>query len=89
MISRTTARFRKAFGALPVHVQERARKAYQQFRDDPQHPSLHFKPVHATQPIYSARVSLGYRALGVREGELILWFWIGSHDEYERLIQDL
>jgi hypothetical protein len=34
-------------------------------------------------------VGLGYRALGVREGETMVWFWIGSHAEYDRLVRGL
>ena len=52
-------------------------------------PGLHFKKVHATRPIYSARVGLGYRALAVRDGDTVIWFWIGAHDEYERLLRTL
>jgi hypothetical protein len=70
-------------------VQRQARAAYKLFAADPNHPSLRFKQVHATRPIYSARVGLGYRALGVREGEDVVWFWIGSHAEYDRLIDSL
>ncbi len=86
MRSHTTERFRKAFSALPPHVQRQARRAYRQFVADPAHPSLQFKQVHPSRPIYSARVSLGYRALGVREGDDLIWFWIGSHADYDRLI---
>ena len=68
MRSRTTRRFRKAFERLPHPVQRQARRAFDTFRADPQHPSLHFKRVHGTEPIYSVRVSTGYRALGVRQG---------------------
>ena len=89
MTSHTTARFRKAFAALPAPVQQRARQAYSLFRDDPAHPSLRFKQVHATRQIYSVRVGLGYRALAVREQEDLLWFWIGTHAEYDQLIQTL
>ncbi len=39
------------------------------------------------EPIYSVRVSLGWRALGLREGDAIFWFWIGSHADYARLLQ--
>jgi len=52
----TTKRFREAFAALPPQVQAQARLAYQLFRQDPHHPSLRFKQVHASRPIYSARV---------------------------------
>ena len=86
MKSRTTAAFRRAFEALPEDVRGQARRAYAQFRFDPQHPGLRFKPVHATRPIYSVRVGIHFRALGIVAGEEIVWFWIGSHDDYERLI---
>jgi len=85
----TTERFRRALQDLPVAVQQRARRAYATFRQDPRHPSLRFKQVHPTRPIYSARIGLGYRALGVREGETIIWFWIGSHADYDRLLASL
>jgi len=85
----TTERFRRAQGALPVDVQRRARRAYAIFRQDPDHPGLRFKPVHATRPIYSARIGLGYRALAVRDGETWVWFWIGNHGDYDRLLRNL
>ncbi len=86
MISHTTERFRRAFSQLPEHIQRQARETYRLFRDNPHHPSLWFRQVHPRRPIYSARISLNYRALGVREGDEIIWFWIGPHAEYERLI---
>jgi hypothetical protein len=51
---------------------------------DPDHPSLHFKKVGSYR---SVRVGLAYRALGIVDEEAVIWFWIGSHDEYERLIR--
>ncbi|PYM73218.1 MAG: hypothetical protein DME10_10700, partial [Candidatus Rokuibacteriota bacterium] len=82
MTSRTTERFRSAYANLPDQVRRRVREAYRRFRDNPRHPSLQFRQVHTARPIYSARVGLGYRALAVIEGELIIWFWIGTHAEY-------
>jgi hypothetical protein len=87
--SRTTARFRAAFERLPESVRRRARISYALFRRDPQYPSLRFKQVHAARPIYSVRIGLGYRALGVRDGDEVIWFWIGSHADYDRLLGDL
>jgi len=87
--SRTTERFRKALEQLPPAIQERARRAYRLFRRDPSHPSLRFKPVHANRPIYSVRVGLGYRALGIREQEEMIWFWIGSHADYDQLLRSV
>lgn len=86
MTSRTTRRFRDAYAELPEYVRTQARAAYRQFQRDPHHPSLRFRQVHPTRPIYSARVGLGYRALAVRDGETVVWFWVGSHAEYDRLI---
>lgn len=88
MISKTTERFRKAYARLPESVRRRAREAYRLFRENPAHPSLRFKPVHATRPIYSARGGLGYRALGVLDGDAILWFWIGTHADYDELLRN-
>jgi hypothetical protein len=86
LISRTTQRFRKALAALPEPVRAQAQLAYRLFQQDPWHPGLQFKQVHSSKPIYSARVGLGYRALGVRDDGDIIWFWIGSHADYDRLI---
>lgn len=72
MNSRTTRRFRELFSALPAHVKRQARETYRLFRQDPSHPGLHFKQVHANPPIHSARVGIGYRAVGVRDGDTII-----------------
>ncbi len=85
MKSSTTRRFRTAFADLPEGAQRKARLAYQLFRENPYHPSLQFKKV-GKPDIYSVRVGLGYRALGMMEGSDIVWFWIGSHSEYDKLI---
>ena len=89
MRSRTTERFRKAFQRLPERIQRRAREAYRLFTQNPHHPRLRFKQLHPTKPIYSVRVSVNYRALGVRDGDEIVWFWIGSHADYDNLISRL
>ncbi len=89
MVSHATRRFWKAFDKLHEEIQRRARHAFKLFQQDPHHPSLQFKQVHQMRPVYSARVSLGYRALGVREGDVVIWFWIGTHDDYERLIKEI
>jgi hypothetical protein len=57
------------------------------WKENPRHPSLHFKRVDDKEPIYSARVSDDYRVLGILEGDTMVWYWIGSHDEYERLLK--
>ncbi|MDP9311756.1 MAG: hypothetical protein M3R24_12895 [Chloroflexota bacterium] len=87
MKSQLTDDFITYFRALPVEVRMHARKNYQLWKHNPYHPSLHFKRVHAHEPLYSIRIGLGWRALGLLEADLITWFWIGSHAEYDRLIQ--
>ena len=89
MKSHATARFWAAYHELPPHTRALARKAYLLFRDDPTHPSLNFKRVHNYEPVYSVRIALGYRALGLLEGGEITWFWIGSHADYDRLLAGL
>jgi hypothetical protein len=86
MRSRTTVRFRRALSDLPEPVQRQARQAYEIFKNDPYHPSLRFKRVHPIRPIYSVRISRDYRAVGIRDGDDVVWFWIGSHADYNRLI---
>lgn len=89
MTSQTTEGFRRQFAKLPKAIQERVRAAYRQFCDNPQHNSLQFKKVHHTKPVYSARVNDDYRVLGMRDGDAIGWFWVGKHEEYERLLKSL
>jgi hypothetical protein len=89
LISRTTPRFRAALASLPKQIQRRAREAYKVFRENPYHPGLQFKQVHPARPIYSARVGLAHRALGTRQDDVVIWFWIGSHAEYDQLLRNL
>jgi mRNA-degrading endonuclease RelE of RelBE toxin-antitoxin system len=87
--SLTTTEFRKLFANLPKQVQEQTRAAYRQFKKDPSYPSLRFKKVHPELPIYSARISKSYRAVGQLEGDTVIWFWVGSHAEYDKLMEQL
>jgi hypothetical protein len=52
-------------------------------------PGLHYKKVHPTRPIYSVRATINIRAIGVLQGEDMIWFWIGPHHEYELLLKRL
>jgi hypothetical protein len=67
MNSHITARFREAFAELPADVRKQARQAYRLFMENPHHPSLRFKSIHPTRPIYSVRIGLDYRAVGIRD----------------------
>jgi hypothetical protein len=89
MNSRTTRRFRELFAALPEHVRQQAREAYRLFQQNPTHPGLRFKQVHPDPPIYSARVGISYRAVGVRDSDTMIWYWIGSHADYDKLLAQM
>ena len=89
MNSKTTKRFRQMLAKLPSNIRQQAKEAYKLFRENPYHPSLQFKKVHRTELIYAARININYRAVGVVDGGEIVWFWIGPHAEYEKLLSQL
>jgi hypothetical protein len=82
MTHHTTADFWECYARLPEAVRRLADGNYALLRADPHHPSLHFKRVGR---LWSVRVGIGYRALAVEGGEGPIWFWIGSHAEYDRI----
>lgn len=84
MTSKASSDFWRCFDALPRAIQQQARKQYALFRQNPQHPSLEFKEL--APGLVSVRVSRSHRALGRRRRDVILWFWIGSHAEYDKRI---
>ena len=85
MISRTQEQFWECFNALPENIQRIAKKQYRVWEQDSFHPSLHFKLLK--DDVWSVRINQGYRALGRRKGALIVWFWIGTHSEYDKLVK--
>ena len=89
MKSRTTRRYRDLLAALPASVRRQARSAYRQFVRNPSHPGLRFKQVCPSPPTYSARVGSGHRAVGGLEGDTVVWYWIGSHADYDKLLDQL
>ena len=78
-----TPSFWKCYHALPAHIRDLADKNFALLRADPTHPSLHFKKVGRFR---SSRVGRQHRALAVEVEDGLLWFWLGDHAEYERLI---
>ena len=81
----TLPRFWKLYRDLPISTQRLADKNYQLLKSNPEHSSLHFKKIG--DELWSVRVGIGYRALGREKAEGIVWFWIGTHAEYDRLIK--
>lgn len=79
----TVEPFWELFNKLPIEIQSIAKKNFDLLKSNPQHPSLHFKKV---KELWSIRIGLKYRALGVQKDENVIWFWIGNHNEYDKLI---
>lgn len=82
MIGRTQKRFWKFFEALPAPVQKLAREKYALWKRDPYHASLRFE--ERRNGICIVRIGEHYRALGLRDGKTVAWFWIGTHEQYNR-----
>jgi mRNA-degrading endonuclease RelE of RelBE toxin-antitoxin system len=82
---RAAKRFWRTFADLPDEIQKLARENFELLKSNPHHPSLHFKRVGK---YWSARIGGSYRALGQDSAAGIVWFWIGPHEEYERLIHE-
>ena len=83
---RATGRFWKSYRRLPAEVRQRADRAFALLLINPAHPSLAFKKVGSFR---SVRIGLKHRALGVADGEDTIWVWVGTHGEYDRLVEPL
>lgn len=80
--------FWKAYESLPREIKDRANKQFALLKSNPEHPSLQFKKIGESrgQELWSARVTLNYRALAIKRLDGYLWFWIGDHETYDSLI---
>lgn len=84
MIHRTTHRFWRCYQRLPAEVRELADKSFELLKGKPRHPSLQLKKVGE---LWSARVGQAHRALAVEDGEDFIRVWVGTHDEYEKMLR--
>lgn len=88
MDHRTASDFWRHYNALPQHIRVGADKQFSLLKTNPQHPSLQFKKIgdrHGGE-VWSARVTLSFRALALKRPYGFLWFWIGDHKTYENFI---
>jgi hypothetical protein len=83
MTHRASRRFWEHYRRLPAEVQRLADKNYKLLKSNPDHPSLSFKRIGV---LWSVRVGSSYRALAVEADDDLVWFWIGSHAEYDSII---
>lgn len=77
-------RFWECYRSLPEKVRRQADAAFERLKADPRHPSLHLKKVGR---FWSARVGLHYRALAVEGDDMLVWFWIGTHADYDNIVR--
>jgi hypothetical protein len=75
LISRANGKFWKLYQALPPDIKKQAKESFILFKKDPWYPSLHFKRVHSSLPVYSARINIDYRAVGIPSRFLIFSFF--------------
>jgi hypothetical protein len=80
----TSPSFWACYHRLPEAVQQLADRNFALLKVNPRHPSLQFKTIRRYR---SVRVGLHYRALAVEVPAGLLWFWIGSHSEYDQLLR--
>lgn len=89
MTSHITDDFTACYNRLPDRIKKQAKKAYKLWKKDPEHPGLEFKKVSKNKPVYSVRITLGWRVIGVKHKNEMIWFWIGSHADYEKVLSKL
>jgi hypothetical protein len=77
-------RFWLLYQSLPPDVRSLADKNFDLLKRDPRHPSLRFKRIG---DLWSVRVGMHYRALGATVADGVLWFWIGTHADYDRVLR--
>ena len=83
MRHRASRKFWRHYEDLSTEIQELADKSFDLLKENPHHPSIHFKKVGR---FWSARIGRQYRALAVEDGEDVIWFWIGHHSEYDEIV---
>lgn len=85
MNSRARPSFWRAYERLSPRAKQAARRAYAMFAQDPRHPSLRFKKLAGYDHVWSVRINEQYRAIGERHGEVVIWVWVGTHNEFDNL----
>jgi len=83
--SQTRPSFWRAHESLDERTRKAARRAYGLFAENAQHPSLRFKKLGGHDDLWTVRISEQYRAVGERRGDAMIWLWIGSHNDFDKL----
>jgi hypothetical protein len=80
----TSPLFWQTYNKLPSNVQNLAKSYFNKLKQQSRYPSLNLKKVGR---YWSIRIGKKHRALAVESDSGLLWFWIGTHDEYDQLIK--
>lgn len=83
MIHHVSSSFWKRYEHLPQAIQKQADASFALLKQNARHPSLHFKKVGELWSVWASR---DYRALGIDVDDGILWIWIGTHADYDKLV---
>ena len=88
MRSKRTKTFKNLFDKLPDQIRENARKQYGFFCENQSHPSLRTKLIGSTRnkkfKVYEVTIGMGYRATYFRDEDVYVWFWVGTHDSFDK-----
>jgi hypothetical protein len=84
VISRAVPEFWQLYRELPPGTRAAARSAYQLFSQNPAHPGLRLERLRFDPRAWSVRVTRDVRAVALRRSDEWLWFWIGTHKEFDR-----
>jgi hypothetical protein len=76
--------FWKLYHALSDDLRQEAKVAFRLFRDNPAHPGLSLERLRWGSDLWSVRITRGYRAVGQKQGDTMIWYWIGSHNEFDK-----
>jgi hypothetical protein len=82
--SRGTSDFWRLYYELPPEIRAAAREAYRKFTANSAHPGLQLERLKCDSRTWSVRVTRNYRAVARRYDDDWLWFWIGTHEEFDR-----
>jgi len=85
VISLARPSFWRAYHALDPQIKEAARRSFHHFAENPARPSLRFKKLAGDDGVWSVRINDSFRALAERNGDTVIWFWIGSHNDFDKL----
>lgn len=85
MISRTSSRFWKCYRKLPKHIRKEARKAKESILSKSSLQKGTFYPSN----FFFAYISKDYPAVGIQQNNQIIWFWLGSHNDYDNLLKKI